>query len=177
MARGRRAAPPAAPRRRGTANHAAHVELGGHRHRDGAGRLRMTREIVRVGAGWLRLREGADARARAAELVGPLRARLPPARPATVHDLACGTGSMGRWLAPLLPGPARWVLHDRDPDLLEAARHSSPAPVETREGDITRLEPDDLAGADLITASALVDLLDAAELEAVVGVCASAACP
>ena len=37
------------------------------------------------------------------------RPRLPATGPGSIHDLACGTGSMGRWLAPLLPGPQRWV--------------------------------------------------------------------
>jgi hypothetical protein len=34
------------------------------------------------------------------------------AAPATgrwvIHDLGCGTGAMGRWLAPVLPGPQHW---------------------------------------------------------------------
>ena len=72
-----------------------------------------------------------------------------------IHDLGCGTGSMGRWLAPLLPGPQHWVLHDRDADLLEVAAADLPGPaadgaavtVETRQSDITRLDPGDLAGA------------------------------
>ena len=83
-----------------------------------------------------------------------------------IHDLGCGTGSMGRWLAPRLPGPQHWVLHDRDADLLDAA---APTPrrgvtVETRRSDITRLTPGDLAGATLVTASALLDMLTADEL-------------
>ena len=38
-----------------------------------------------------------------------------------IHDLGCGTGSMGRWLAPRLDGAQHWVLHDRDPYLLHLA--------------------------------------------------------
>ena len=79
---------------------------------------------------------------------------------------------MGRWLAPHLAGPQHWVLHDRDPDLLRVAANDPPrsadgsaVTVETRRGDLTRLGPDDLAGATLITASALLDMLTAAELE------------
>ncbi|MFE7842124.1 SAM-dependent methyltransferase, partial [Streptomyces sp. NPDC057474] len=67
---------------------------------------------------WLELRESADADARAAELLDPLRIRLAnlPGRATglIVHDLGCGTGSMGRWLAPRLDGAQRWVLHDQD---------------------------------------------------------------
>lgn len=129
----------------------------------------MTAGYTRVSPSWLALREPADAAARATELVR----LLPPTRGA-IHDLACGTGSMGRWLAPLLPGPQHWVLHDRDADLLQVAAANPPAgaTVEVRQSDITRLTTDDLAGASLITASALLDLLTEEELAGLVGLCA-----
>jgi hypothetical protein len=76
---------------------------------------------------------------------------------------------MGRWLAPRLPGPQRWVVHDRDADLLALAAR---APVETRRSDVTRLAPGDLAGASLVTASALLDLLTTDELHRMLGACA-----
>ena len=38
---------------------------------------------------------------------------------------------MGRWLAPLLPGPQHWVLHDRDADLLAVASHADDTHPET----------------------------------------------
>ncbi len=86
---------------------------------------------------------------------------------------------MGRWLAPRLPGPQHWVLHDRDPDLLQIAAVDAPrdVTVETRCSDVTMLSADELAGADLITASALLDLLTAAELERLVATCAGVGCP
>ena len=139
-----------------------------------------TAEAIRVSPGWLGLREDADAAARSRDLVRHLRRRLPAGSPLVVHDLACGSGSMGRWLAPQLPGPQHWVLHDLDPDLLTVAEADRPAPaatVETRLSDVTRLGRDDLADATLITASALLDLLTADELAALVRVCAGAACP
>ena len=136
-----------------------------------------TAELIRVSPGWLDLREPADAAARSRDLVRQLRGRLPDDGPLVVHDLACGTGSMGRWLAPLLPGPQRWILHDRDPDLLALAEPGVPGLVETRLGDVTRLGRDDLAGASLITASALLDMLTADELSALIAACAGAACP
>jgi SAM-dependent methyltransferase len=144
----------------------------------------MTVEGIRVSPGWLALRETADAAARASDLVEELRQHLPGGR-LVVHDLACGTGAMGRWLAPLLPGPQHWVAHDRDPDLLEVAAADLPGPaagggavtVEPRRTDITRLNPGELAGAGLITASALLDLLTAEELTGLVRVCAAAGCP
>jgi hypothetical protein len=92
---------------------------------------------------------------------------------------------MGRWLAPRLPGSQHWILHDRDADLLAVAAADLPSSAadgavvtaETRHSDITRLEPGDLAGARLITASALLDLLTAEELAGLVAVCAGAGCP
>ncbi len=59
---------------------------------------------------WLELREGPDAAARAVELLDPLRIRLAnlPGKAGghVIHDLGCGTGSMGRWLAPGSTAPS-----------------------------------------------------------------------
>lgn len=130
---------------------------------------------ARAGADWLALREPADAAARSTQLAEDLVSLL-PAGGLVVHDLGSGTGSMGRWLAPRLPGPQRWVLHDRDTDLLD--RVELPAvEVETRHGDITRLDPADLADADLVTASALLDMMTADELGRFVQVCGGPRCP
>jgi hypothetical protein len=145
----------------------------------------MTAEDVRVSRRWLALREPADAAARAADLVEHLRPHLPSTGRQVIHDLGCGSGAMGRWLAPLLPGPQHWVLHDRDADLLEAAAAQPPGPaadgtavsVETRRSDIVRLDSGDLAGATLITASALLDMLTGDELSALIAICAGAGCP
>jgi hypothetical protein len=135
----------------------------------------MSAEPIRVSPGWLGLRESADGAARSRELVR----RLPSGGPWMIHDLACGSGAMGRWLAPLLTGPQRWILHDRDADLLALAAADAPGGVvvETRLSDVTRLDRDGLAGAELVTASALLDLLTADELASVVDACAGAGCP
>jgi hypothetical protein len=145
----------------------------------------MTAEGIRVSSDWLDLRDAADAAARARDLVAHLRRHLPARGRRVIHDLACGTGAMGRWLAPRLSGPQHWIVHDRDADLLEVAAADLPGAaadgrrvaVEPRLSDITRLRPDDLAGANLITASALLDLLAADELDGLVALCAGAACP
>ncbi len=142
-------------------------------------------EPVRVSPGWLALREPADAEARARDLAEALERALPARGPRVVHDLGCGAGAMGRWLAPLLRGPQHWVLHDRDEDLLARAVADAPLPaaggaavsVEARRTDIARLQSDDLAGATLITASALLDLLTGEELDRLAGLCAGAGCP
>ena len=132
----------------------------------------MSAEAVRVAPEWLVLREPADAEARSAELVDQLVRHLPAGR-LVIHDLGGGSGAMGRWLAPRLPGRQHWVVHDRDADLLELAVADIPAgvTVEARESDITRLAPDDLADASAVVASALLDMLTADELARMLGAC------
>jgi hypothetical protein len=145
----------------------------------------MIVEPIRVTPAWLELREDADAAARSTDLVAHLRQGLSAHRPVIVHDLACGSGAMARWLAPLLPGPQHWVLHDLDPVLLALAAANVPGTaanggavgVEPRLSDVTTLTHEDLAGASLVTASALLDLLTAEELRVLVRACAGAACP
>ncbi|MEU6369657.1 class I SAM-dependent methyltransferase [Streptomyces sp. NPDC046931] len=146
-------------------------------------------EVPRYAPQWLQLREPADAAARAHDLLDPLRIRLAnrSGRPGdiVVHDLGCGTGSMGRWLAPLLDGAQHWILHDRDPYLLhfatvgapKAAADGSRVTVTTQRGDIGRLTRDALAGASLVTASALLDVLTADEMETLAAACVGAGCP
>ncbi|MGH3812850.1 MAG: SAM-dependent methyltransferase [Pseudonocardiaceae bacterium] len=143
---------------------------------------------------WLALREGADASARAPELVERVRAYLAaparpgdparPAGPSVVRDLGCGSGSMGRWLAGRLPGPQLWILHDRDPGLLTRAHRSMPGvatdsaavTARTQQGDATDLSAADLAGTSLVTASALLDLLTAEEVDGLATACVEAGC-
>lgn len=145
----------------------------------------MTGAAIPVSPSWLALREPADAEARAADLCEEVRRHLPTGGQLVVHDLGCGTGAMGRWLAPRLTGPQHWVLYDRDVDLLAVAATALPGAaadgaavtVETRRRDITRLGPGDLTGAALVTASALLDMLTADELERLVTACAGAGSP
>ena len=142
-------------------------------------------EPGRFSPSWLALREPADARARARDLAAGLADRFVGRSQLVIHDLGSGTGSMGRWLAPLLPGPQHWVLHDRDPDLLEialadpapAAADGSAVTVVGRPGDVGRLTAEDLAEADLITTSALLDLLTRHEVGSLATACAGARCP
>jgi len=129
---------------------------------------------------WLALREPADASARADDLVGLLRAGVVEPNRAVIRDLGCGTGSMGRWLRDRWPDARHWILHDRDPDLLALAGASMSGPgvtVETRLGDLTALRAEDLAGTSVVTASALLDLLTASEVEALAATCVAAGVP
>jgi hypothetical protein len=151
----------------------------------------MTAEpAMRVSAPWLQLREGADSAARSRALAS-YAARYVAGRaaaghePSVVYDLGSGTGAMARWLAPMLPGPQHWVLLDHDEDLLSAAATAyrrpgadgAPVTIETRPIDLTELEPEDLSGATMVTASALVDLLTAPELDRLVATVMALACP
>jgi len=127
---------------------------------------------------WLALRESADAVARATELLGPLGERL--TGPLVIRDLGCGTGSLARWLTGRLPGPQHWILHDRDPVLLARAQATVTGPgltVETRQGDLTALRAEDLAGTSLVTASALLDLLTVEEVNGLAEACVKAGSP
>jgi hypothetical protein len=134
----------------------------------------MTATAVRVSPEWLRLREPADAAARSPELAERLARHLATVGRLVIHDLGGGSGAMGRWLAPRLPGPQHWVVHDWDQDLLELAVAGAPdsVTVEGRRSDITRLTRDELAGASLVTASALLDLLTSEELSRALAACA-----
>jgi SAM-dependent methyltransferase len=120
---------------------------------------------------WLALREPADIRSRdLAEpvLLPALLAALPqpPDRPLRVVDLGAGTGANLRWLAPRLPvGQQHWTLVDHDPRLPSWA----PAGTALVRADVAELGSV-LPGLapDLVTASALLDLLDRRRLAAVV---------
>jgi hypothetical protein len=145
----------------------------------------MSAVAVRVSPAWLVRREPADAAARSAELADRLARRVHAAGDLVIHDLGGGSGAMGRWLAPRLSGPQHWVVHDRDAGLLALAVAEPPGPaangaavtVEPRCSDITRLEPRDLDGASLVTASALLDMLTAHEMAGMLGACTEIGCP
>lgn len=114
---------------------------------------------------WLSLREPADRaardphlRRRAAESAGP--------QPVVV-DLACGSGALMRDLGAALPPAQRWRLVDHDADLLAAAAKGSGA-VETHCLSLLDIAALPLAGATLVTASALTDLVSEAWLAALV---------
>lgn len=144
----------------------------------------MSEAVGVVTPAWLDLREQADAVARDPGLVDELRHRLPAGGPLVAHDLGCGSGAMTRWLAPQLPGPQQWVLHDRDATLLRLAAgvgvrsaDGAAVTVETRPDDLTELHARDLAGASLVTASALLDVLTAEQARRIVSASTAAGCP
>jgi len=143
----------------------------------------MTSMAGTVTPEWLSLREPADHAARARDLVHAVTSTA-PGNGLVIHDLGSGTGSMSRWLAPQLPGRQLWVLHDQDEELLARARSAATPDdaegtairIETRARDVTQLRAADLAGADLVTASALLDLLTAGEVDQIAQTCVDAGC-
>ncbi len=114
-------------------------------------------------AEWLALREPADARARDP---GLLRAAAAFAGAGLVVDLGCGTGSMMRALRPHLAARARFRLVDDAPDLLAAVAVADPS-VDLVRADLS-VDLGAVAGARLVTASALLDLVSAGWLDRLV---------
>lgn len=144
------------------------------------GRHIRTEALSSFSPEWLNLREQADGRARNRDVIEALSARFQLRDDISVVDLGAGTGSTLRALAPLLPAKQRWLLIDQDEGLLEIAQTEICrwASRSSRDGDVLRAEKDgatidvrfrraNLAddpartigeGADLVTASAFLDL-------------------
>lgn len=133
--------------------------------------------LAQVSPEWLLLRADVDDRSRSSELARDTAALLPAGRQ-VIHDLGSGSGAMMRWLAPRLPGPQRWVLHDADAGILE---HRDPTPAIDSFGRpvLGRSSVEELAGIDaaaladatLVVASALLDVITFAEARTVVDAC------
>jgi SAM-dependent methyltransferase len=130
----------------------------------------------RFEADWLTLREPADHAARSTDLESSLVEALAHRdTPWRIVDLGAGTGSNPRHLAPRLPGPQTWRLVDHDAALLDRAQ-TALASLEHPDGhalrfdtDCRSLDPIDevlRSACDLVTASALIDLVSAEWLDA-----------
>jgi hypothetical protein len=109
------------------------------------------------------MREPYDQHARNTDVLSVVAAEFAPLPSMTIVDLASGTGATRRAIASQLPRPQHWQMVDNDLSLLARAA-SAPAPT----GCTTRTTPVDLVrdleaaldGApDLITCSALLDLV------------------
>lgn len=125
-------------------------------------------------ATWLELREPVDASARNPTLDAELRAWRKPLGPLSVLDLGSGTGANLRYLAPQLRGEQRWCLVDHDATLLARgdemvqswpARQDLALSLQWRHMDLVKeWQALDLVTVDLVTASALMDLVSLAWL-------------
>lgn len=126
---------------------------------------------------WLALREPVDHRSRAADLIAPLAEWWETRPTRRVLDLGSGTGSNLRYLAPRLPGEQRWTLVDRDAALLDRAERAAVPRVVRTEcvvGELSREGVALVSEADLVTASALLDLVTLEWLERLVARCRAA---
>lgn len=150
-------------------------------------------------AAWLTLREAADHRSRNTVVTAAVAQIFSDSDSVRIVDLGCGTGSNLRALAPTLPRHQSWRLLDSDPTLLDAARAelSRWADRATADGDslilaksdrriAVRFEQVDLARdleriyepkPDLVTASALFDLVSADWLNRLVELAARRSVP
>ncbi|TGN41494.1 glycosyltransferase [Marinobacter confluentis] len=142
--------------------------------------LNDTRDHSQFDQQWLVLREPADHKARNTTLLERLIGWLqksggndqnPAEEPLQIADLGAGAGSNGVYLSERLSQPQHWTLLDQDSGLLaKASARLRPkvAGVEVLEctleaGNLCQLVPHQ---ADLITASALIDLTSANWLDA-----------
>lgn len=127
-------------------------------------------------AEWLALREPADRRARNADVLAAVRRHCRRPGRVRIADLGCGTGSTVRALAPLLSAGQHWTLLDHDASLLAIALGET-----LPEGSRLVAVQADLAGnldailpeaIDLLTCSALLDLVSDAWLDRLVSLLA-----
>jgi hypothetical protein len=145
---------------------------------------------------WLAFREPADWASRSTQLVERARQALGSRETVNVLDLCTGTGSNLRYLIDRLPGRQKWLVVDRDAQLLDelsvkmktwADTHACSArtegrttylrsdgrecDVETREMDLDQLDPGLFVGRNLVTASALLDLVSESWLQLLASRC------
>jgi len=118
---------------------------------------------------WLALREPFDLRARNPQVLDAAVAALADRLSVTIVDLACGTGSTLRALAGRISARQHWRLTDNDLGLLlRASTTARPERVNisTTPLDLARdLEAALDGGVDLVTTSALIDLVSTEWLE------------
>jgi hypothetical protein len=123
-------------------------------------------------ADWLELREPVDATSRSMRLTRAVAEALPRYRAIEILDLGAGTGVNVRYLAGKLPLPQRWLLVDRDEHLLGRAPKAWPSQCLDLQHVV--LDASLFAGRALVTASALLDLVSDAWLQALAARCREA---
>jgi len=132
-------------------------------------------------ADWLALREPFDAAARRPRVRDEALRSIAGLDPVAIVDLACGTGSGMRALAPLVPARQAWRLVDNDLSLLARAA-DSPRPERAQATAVPVDLAHDLEAAldgavDLVTTTALLDLVSAPWVERLAIECAARRLP
>lgn len=137
---------------------------------------------------WLALREPLDLLARSRDVLEACAAAFENRRRLCIVDLGAGTGATLRAIHHLLPAEQDWILVDHDAENLAASRRllCQQATLVAEDGetlelalsgkmlrvtfrfyDLARGLPADIWGADLVTASALFDLVSAEWIDSV----------
>jgi len=128
-------------------------------------------------AEWLSLREPYDMRARNPVVLNAVLGAFRSKPNLRITDLGCGTGSTLRTLSPKLAAKQEWRLVDYDPALLARAGQSAAAldlPIRPVIADLNReLEQVLQEPADLVTNSALLDLVSEDWIDRLVACAAS----
>lgn len=123
-------------------------------------------------AEWLHLREPYDGAARNSAVLDAINKAFRDRADISILDLACGTGSTVRALGAILPKRQEWHLIDNDAGHLAQAAALSCAPdrsVTTKSMDLVHgLESALAVSLDLVTASALLDLVSSEWLDSLV---------
>jgi hypothetical protein len=128
-------------------------------------------------ADWLSLREPADHAARPQALLDRLQGALPDTEPLQVVDLGAGSGSNLRYLGPRLDRRQHWRLIDHDAGLLDAVTGCEGIAFDTWCTSLEAFPPPDLPPPQLVTASALLDLVTERWLARLVDYCIAHECP
>lgn len=127
-------------------------------------------------AGWLALREPYDHVARDTGLAERLQEWAARRSPIHVVDLGAGLGSNLRWLAPRLGGVQRWRMVENDPSLVTLGTSRCPEATYLRADLRHHLDEVLARPLDLVTASALIDLVSRVWLERLVAGVAARRC-
>ena len=129
---------------------------------------------------WLALREPIDGRSRAELLLKHLYGAWEERGWTRILDLGSGTGANFRYLAPRLPGEQVWVLLDHDRSHTQKlARLQRPALVSGLTiicGDVAEEGLTAVQDTDLVTASAMLDLVSEGWLQRIVSCCLATGC-
>ena len=118
--------------------------------------------MISFSADWLALREPFDVRARNPAVLAAVAAFLEPRSSVRIVDLACGTGSTFRAVNRHVSARQDWQLIDNDPALLSRAATALAINTAVRtvkfdlNGDLDAVLE---GGVDLVTTSALLDLV------------------